>query len=1183
MKRILSLLLLAVTVFLALPMGTLPAVAEPEETKAIGEGDAVWDGSSTDTSWFDAATYATTTEFHLSSAAQVASLASLTATYDFSGKTVYLDKNIYLNNITEIVSDTEFTRATNHKWTYTHMIKGFKGTFDGQGYTVYGLYVDVSDNAGAGFFASFGGNAPTVKNLNVKYCDVKNGRAGAGGIVGQIGKGKAKVENCHVIGKITAGWGFAGGIGGQHPTEYSWNGTISGCSVRGSVSSTGDGSRYNGRAGAGGIIPYIKITSGSMVATIRDCYVYANVSATHAGGFAGGIIGKTENSNKNKVYIKNCGVSGKITGGKLNTDGTPAIAGGVGGIAGAVQTSATCQIQGCYSAATYSVSDPSTSAGAVIGTLGTASGAALSLGDTYYLPDEAGVATAPIGSSTNASYTYTEHATEITYEEATARAAGSLLVRLNEWVSAHAGYISWHIGHHGLPVHVTLPADTDYISLFDQLENVISVGTLRGAEIRLTDLTATQLRFTAAVKDSYVESLVAEHTEEGAAPKIEVGTLVMKTSDMEAFNLTPSASYLIENNLVNCPMVVMEYGRATADAATGTHYWYALSEEQTVSDLTVRHSALSFVKVTESTGEVFFYDAPYDAEHNVRSALEVARMAYADRDTEGKTVYSAAKLAAIKSYLDHSVYVTATDGGVSVVTDHGEYYANPFAVERTQDGTLVLTAAHLTPSTKLHLVVNGIRYTDQGSYPNAEFTCEAGKVSVVLKPSESGVTGITLAPARVVAWQDFDLDLTLASKVTKQDASNTDPVTLVWSSSNTDVATVDENGSLTLLSPGTTYIVATTVDGIVSNTVTVEVTPAQNRGADQQMSLPATSTNRIDVAKHLALPTGGYGDAQIAMWKGDAKGAFSITIDDSLEWEFDAWNYASQKNDFPVTFIVPANLAGSDAEFWRKQIAAGQDVQSHSWSHSTNTAMATWSTAQIWMDYYDSIKPIYDVTGQPVEVIGYSYGYGLGEYAGRLFVSGRGTSGTPNYGGKIKYQAICSCSIQFSQNINGMMGRAYQTFTVGDQYYGGWANYHFHQLHFESYTEADGTEITSEQEWLDFWFSYYLQPLRDDRSLWCDTYRNVAKYGQERDTATLKVESVSDTAISVSIHDQMDDTVFTEALTVKIMVDDTWKGVTATDAEGNEVFAEIVTYDEGTFVYVDVVPDQGTVTVTAVK
>ena len=104
--------------------------------KAIGEGEAVWDGSTKDASWVDADTYATATEYHLTTAAQLAGLATLTATCDFSGKTIYLDNDIYLNNISEIVSDTSFTRATDHKWGTSHMIKNFKGTFDGREHAV---------------------------------------------------------------------------------------------------------------------------------------------------------------------------------------------------------------------------------------------------------------------------------------------------------------------------------------------------------------------------------------------------------------------------------------------------------------------------------------------------------------------------------------------------------------------------------------------------------------------------------------------------------------------------------------------------------------------------------------------------------------------------------------------------------------------------------------------------------------------------------------------------------------------------------------------------------------------------------------------------------------------------------------------------------------------------------------
>ena len=1167
MKRSLAVMLAALMLLAAIPFAAFSAApqATGDPTEAIGTGTAVWDGSSTDKTWFSADTYETTTEYHLTTAAQVASLKSVvTTTYTFAGKTIYLDCDIYLNNISQIASDTNFTRATNYNWS-SYMIENFAGTFDGQGNSIYGLYVsNDASNTPAGFFKAFGANKPTVCNLSMKYCEVISKQNAAGAIVGQMGKSTAKIENCHVIGKVTAGGRFAGGIGGMHHTDFGWFGQILGCSVRGSVTCTSSHST----ASAGGIVPYIKRTTGS-APLIRDCYVYADVSATNANGAAGGIVGRTTNANGCTIVIRNCGVSGTVKGGVA-----------CGGIVGEVSLSATTNIEGCYSVANLAqVQGATTAVGGVVGKLIVNSGGALSLKASYYMIADESLAAEAVGVCSSETYSYANKATVITYEEATARATGSLLVRLNEFVASNAGCIDWHIGHHGYPVHTTLRGDDGYISQFEELENVVTVGTLRGAQVRLTDKNETLLRFTAAVKDSYIEKLIQDHTVEAVAPTVEFGTLLIPTDDLEAYKLTPSASYLLENALVNYPTFTFTAATAKADATTQTHYWYADTTVQSAFDLTVRYSALSFVRVTDSKGEPTYYDAPFDTKHNTRSSLEVAEMAYADRDTGGQTVYSEAKFGVLKAYLDNSVAVASTDGGVEIVTDHGEYYANPYTVERNEDGTLVLKAAHLTASSKLYLVVDGVQYTSA----NANFVYANGQVTVTVSaPVDSGVASMTLSPSRVVAWQDFGLDLTLANKVTRTDASLTDTPELIWSSSDPKVATVDENGSLKLVSPGTAYVTVSTLDGVVSNSVTVVVTPPQNRAADQQLCLPATSSNRIDVAKHLALPTGGYGSAQIAMWKNDARGAFSITIDDSLEYDFGAWNYASQRNNLPVTFMVYSKIADTDSVYWKQQVDAGQDVQSHSFSHSSSDTMKTWTTAQIWMDYYNSLEPICAATGQPVEVIGYSYGYGLPEYAAKIFISARGTVGEANYGGKINYSKVNSCSMTFKTNITSMMARAYKTFDPSSSYYGGWANYHFHGISTEPYTEVDGTQITNDSQWLDFWFSYYLQPLRDNRSLWVDTYRNVAKYGQERDTATLKVESVSDTAIIVSIHDLMDDTVFTQALTVKIKVDSTWKGVSATQG-GKACFAELIENEQGTFVFVDVVPDAGSVTVTAVK
>lgn len=92
-----------------------------------------WDGS-VDTSWYDA----NSTEFHITTAEQLAGLAELTnigidtgasAGNSFEDKTIYLDCDLDLG-------DYPWTPITNRDVDDGHF---FKGTFDGQGHTIYNL------------------------------------------------------------------------------------------------------------------------------------------------------------------------------------------------------------------------------------------------------------------------------------------------------------------------------------------------------------------------------------------------------------------------------------------------------------------------------------------------------------------------------------------------------------------------------------------------------------------------------------------------------------------------------------------------------------------------------------------------------------------------------------------------------------------------------------------------------------------------------------------------------------------------------------------------------------------------------------------------------------------------------------------------------------------------------------
>ena len=172
--------------------------AEKDSFDEFYDAGAPWTGL-VDTSWYFENPDAS--EFTINTAEELAGLAAIvngtatapTTTYaatapatvkdDFKGKTVKLGDNVDLNN----VSWTPIGRigATSTDFTYA-----FKGTFDGQGYTVSNL--DVKNDGWAGVFGI--AHSAEIKNLTVSTASIASNRM-AGAIVGQL---YGSIDNCHV-------------------------------------------------------------------------------------------------------------------------------------------------------------------------------------------------------------------------------------------------------------------------------------------------------------------------------------------------------------------------------------------------------------------------------------------------------------------------------------------------------------------------------------------------------------------------------------------------------------------------------------------------------------------------------------------------------------------------------------------------------------------------------------------------------------------------------------------------------------------------------------------------------------------------------------------------------------------------------------------------------------------------
>lgn len=250
---------------------------------------------------------------------------------DFYQETVRLGSDIDLGGLTD-----EGYGIDGFRWKNMH---GFRGTFDGRGHRITGVYMDTgADNTG--FFGSVGSDC-TIKDLTIEGSISGGDRTG--GIVGTTSK-RTVIRNCTFRGTVSGG-SKEGSVGGI--TGYARQTEITGCSSYGRVVShiTTTGTDEQPLGYTGGIAGYDYST------TITDCTNHADISGNDdaVGGIAGQSI---------MAPVTDCVNKGNVTGSQR-----------VGGISGNNMKSV---ISGCTNSGKIS---SIRSAGGIIGYgIGTVSG-----------------------------------------------------------------------------------------------------------------------------------------------------------------------------------------------------------------------------------------------------------------------------------------------------------------------------------------------------------------------------------------------------------------------------------------------------------------------------------------------------------------------------------------------------------------------------------------------------------------------------------------------------------------------------------------------------------------------------------------------------------------------------------------------------------------------------------------
>ena len=175
----------------------------------------------------------------------------------------------------------------------------YRGTFDGNGHTISGLYINDSTADDQGLFGYVSGSGK-IEKLSVSG-DI-NGNNYVGGVVGlNLGS----VENCYNTGTVTGTGDYVGGVVG--------------CNDRGTVTNCYNTGEVSGGEDVGGVVGY----NSSASASVENCYNTGTVSGPDSGSgdwYVGGVVGY------NRGSVTNC----------YNTDSVTVTGSGsrVGGVVG---------------------------------------------------------------------------------------------------------------------------------------------------------------------------------------------------------------------------------------------------------------------------------------------------------------------------------------------------------------------------------------------------------------------------------------------------------------------------------------------------------------------------------------------------------------------------------------------------------------------------------------------------------------------------------------------------------------------------------------------------------------------------------------------------------------------------------------------------------------------------------
>jgi len=310
---------------------------------------------------------------------------------------------------------------------------------------------------------------------------------------------------------------------------------------------------------------------------------------------------------------------------------------------------------------------------------------------------------------------------------------------------------------------------------------------------------------------------------------------------------------------------------------------------------------------------------------------------------------------------------------------------------------------------------------------------------------------------------------------------------------------------------------------------------------------------------------------EICLWSDDKLAAVSITIDDNHVEDHPWWLAQGRASGWTWTWFVIAGRVGTPGPWgtwddWRAIHAAGHEVQSHSLFHLDPRRAPP---LPIEREYADARALIEEqVPGARCLTLAYPNGYGPpndAAVAARTYVAARGVKGFPNPPATVNYREVNSVSAGagFEEPATHWASLASLLNPASPRTFRAWYCCHFHGLTEELKARVESMVRLLKQH---------------EADVWVGSFRAVALYGQERDTARLTVVSADATGLRFQLEDDLPDAEFDQPLTLKVRLPDGWSGAQAWQ-DARPVPVTVVARDGVSYALVAATPDRGLVEV----